>query len=265
MPSQELVDARKAYESASTGVAQQNNPADVHAAKEQLDVAEASFANDGNTQQARDQAYVAERKAQLAMSVSRTRRAEASTDNVVATMHADERETVAQTSAELGRTRDELETSQAEAAAERTRRADAEKRAAQATADLARIATIKQETRGLVITLSGGVLFESAKSDLLAAAQVKLNDVARALTEVDPLSTIVVEGHTDSQGGADYNQLLSQRRAQTVREYLVSHGVAADRITSQGLGLSRPIGDNKSPEGRANNRRVEIVVQPPSR
>ena len=78
----------------------------------------------------------------------------------------------------------------------------------------------------------------------------------------DSESKIVVEGHTDSQGGAGYNQDLSQRRAQSVRDYLVTRGIAADRVTSQGFGLTRPIADNASAEGRANNRRVEIVVQP---
>lgn len=145
---------------------------------------------------------------------------------------------------------------------EKTRRIEAEKRAAQAAADLARIATVKQEARGMVITLSGGVLFETAKSELMPSAQVKLNDVATALMQEDPLSAIVIEGHTDSQGGADYNRTLSERRAEVVRDYLVSRGVAADRITARGLGLTRPIADNKSAEGRANNRRVEIVVEP---
>jgi outer membrane protein OmpA-like peptidoglycan-associated protein len=72
----------------------------------------------------------------------------------------------------------------------------------------------------------------------------------------------VVEGHTDSQGSASFNQDLSHRRAESVRLYLVSHGIAADRVTSEGLGLTRPIADNTSAEGRANNRRVEIIVQP---
>ena len=97
---------------------------------------------------------------------------------------------------------------------------------------------------------------------MLPAAQVKLNDVATALIKEDPLSKMVVEGHTDSQGGASYNQELSQHRAEAVRAYLVSRGIASDRITSQGLGMTRAVADNTSPEGRANNRRVEIVVQP---
>ena len=114
----------------------------------------------------------------------------------------------------------------------------------------------------MVITLSGSVLFASAKSDLLPDAQVKLGDVAKALGEQDPNAKIVVQGYTDSQGGASFNQDLSQRRAESVRSYLVSHGIASDRVTAQGLGAGSPIADNGSAEGRANNRRVEIVVQP---
>jgi outer membrane protein OmpA-like peptidoglycan-associated protein len=114
----------------------------------------------------------------------------------------------------------------------------------------------------MVITLSGSVLFASAKSDLLPAAQVKLNEVANALIKEDPLSKIVVEGHTDSQGTAPYNLELSQRRAESVRAHLVSRGIASDRISAQGFGLTRSVAENDSPEGRANNRRVEIVVQP---
>jgi outer membrane protein OmpA-like peptidoglycan-associated protein len=255
LPPQDLLDARKAYDRASTGTTRTLNPADLHDAKKQLDTAESAFAEDGDTQQTRDQAYLSVRATQLAVVVARTRAAENATEGVVADMHADEKLTVASTAAELERTKEEIKD-------EKSRRIDAEKRAAQAAADLARIGTVKQEARGMVITLSGGVLFESAKSELLPAAQVKLNDVAKALLQEDPLSTIVIEGHTDSQGGVDFNRDLSERRATAVREYLVSHGVAADRITSQGLGLTRPIADNKSPEGRANNRRVEIVVQP---
>jgi len=72
----------------------------------------------------------------------------------------------------------------------------------------------------------------------------------------------VVEGHTDAKGSETYNLDLSARRAEAVRSYLVSQGVDQSRVSSQGLGFARPIADNKSAEGRANNRRVEIVVQP---
>jgi outer membrane protein OmpA-like peptidoglycan-associated protein len=184
-------------------------------------------------------------------------------------MHDAETATVQATSAKLGRANVQiamqgqaLQDQNQQLQTERERREAADKRAAQAAADLAAFASVKQEPRGMVITLSGSVLFVTNHSDLLPSAQVKLNEVAGALTKQDAESKIVVEGHTDSQGEASYNQDLSQRRAQSVRDYLVSRGIAADRITAQGFGLTRPIADNASAEGRANNRRVEIVVLP---
>jgi outer membrane protein OmpA-like peptidoglycan-associated protein len=245
------------------------NPRDMDAAKKQLDVAEASFEENGDTQGTRDQSYLALRKTEMAEVIARTARSDSATTATVDAMHADEKRTVASTAAALNRSKNENATQDVTIANgkialkdEKARREDAEKRAAQAAADLAKFATVKQEPRGMVITLSGSVLFASAKSELLPAAQIKLNDVANALIKEDPLSKIVVEGHTDSQGAAAYNQDLSQRRAQSVRDYLVSRGIAADRVTSQGFGPSRSIAENTSAEGRANNRRVEIVVQP---
>jgi outer membrane protein OmpA-like peptidoglycan-associated protein len=263
-PPQDLVIARASFEQARTGPAATLDPADLHSARQALDAAERSFDANGDTQETRDRAYVAVRKASLAEARARTIATTQQTVAVIAGMHAEEKSAVALTSAELGRTQQELATKKSQLATEQQRRADAEKRAAQAAADLTAIASVKQEeTRGMVITLSGGVLFATNKSDLLPSAQVKLNEVANALIKQDSESKIVVEGHTDSQGSAAYNQELSQRRAQAVRDYLVTRGIAADRVTSQGFGLSRPIADNASPEGRANNRRVEIVVQPP--
>ncbi|HEX2732026.1 MAG TPA: OmpA family protein [Polyangiaceae bacterium] len=268
LPPQDLLDARSAFDNASRGPAGKLDPADLHNAKQQLDVAETAFREDGDTPETRDQAYVAIRKAQFADSVGRTRALDQAKRAVVTDMHADEKEAVANTAAELGRTKAELDargtmlaTQGAALEEEKTKRADAEQRANKAAAELARLGTVTHEQRGMVITLSGSVLFASAKSDLLPAAQAKLSEVAAALTEVDPLSKMVVEGHSDSQGAAAYNQDLSQRRAQAVRDYLVTRGIASDRISAQGFGASRPIADNASPDGRANNRRVEIVVQ----
>jgi outer membrane protein OmpA-like peptidoglycan-associated protein len=270
LPPQDLVSARNAYNRAQNdGTTMKGNPRDMDAAKKQLDVAEASFEENGDTQGTRDQSYLALRKTEMAVVIARTARSDSATTATVDAMHADEKRTVAGTAAALARSKNENATQDVAIANgkialkdEKARREDAEKRAAQAAADLAKFATVKQETRGMVITLSGSVLFASAKSELLPAAQVKLNDVANALIKEDPLSKIVVEGHTDSQGAAAYNQDLSQRRAQSVRDYLVSRGIAADRVTSQGFGPSRSIAENNSAEGRANNRRVEIVVQP---
>ena len=96
--------------------------------------------------------------------------------------------------------------------------------------------------------------------DAPSRAQSKLTSVAEALKDQDDRK-IVVEGHTDSVGSDASNQELSMARAQSVVGFLTSHGVPADRVTAQGFGASRPVADNKSPEGRANNRRVEIIVQ----
>lgn len=275
-PPQDLLSARAAYDRASEGPSAELNPSGMDTARKQLEEAEASFEKDGDSQETRNAAYLALRKTELAESVARARKTQQAKQATVDAMHADESKTVALTAAELARTRSELAEQDAANTAqgvaysvqgekleeEKARRIEAEKRAKQAAADLAKFASVKQETRGMVITLSGGVLFVSAKADLLPTAQLKLNQVADALIKEDPLSKIVVEGHTDSQGSAPYNQELSERRAQTVADYLVSRGIAADRITSQGFGFSRSIADNKSEEGRANNRRVEIVVKP---
>jgi outer membrane protein OmpA-like peptidoglycan-associated protein len=265
----ELASARTAYDRAAAGPAARLNPTDLHAARQSLDAAEQAYQKDGDSTQVRDLGYAAERSAETAESKARTLQAEAETAQIVEQMHAATAARGKMTSEELARANQELAaknqalaTQGAELQDEVKRREEAEKRAAQAAADIAKFASIKQESRGMVITLSGGVLFTSGKSELLPTAQLKLNDVAKALTEQDPESKMVVEGHTDSQGAAAFNQQLSEQRAQVVRDYLVSRGIAADRITSQGFGPTRTIGDNATAEGRANNRRVEIVVKP---
>lgn len=265
----ELASARTVYDRAATGPAASLNPTDLHTAKESLDTANKSFEEEGDTQKTRDLGYTAERHAETAESRARTMKAEAEAKQITDQMHASTAARGKMTAEELARANQELAAKDQALVAqgavlqsEVKRRQDAEKRAAQAAADIAKFASVKQETRGMVITLSGGVLFTSGKSDLLPAAQMKLDDVAKALTEQDPESTMVVEGHTDSQGAAEFNQKLSRDRAQSVRDYLVSRGIAGDRITAEGFGPSRTVGDNATPEGRANNRRVEIVVKP---
>jgi outer membrane protein OmpA-like peptidoglycan-associated protein len=137
---------------------------------------------------------------------------------------------------------------------------DSEKRTADALAELARVAAVREEERGLVVTLSGSILFQSGESNLLSSARVKLDQVAHALLAVRARN-LIVEGHTDSRGSDLYNQGLSERRADTVRDYLVHSGYPSDRIRSLGMGERNSIDDNASPEGRANNRRVEIIIE----
>jgi outer membrane protein OmpA-like peptidoglycan-associated protein len=108
------------------------------------------------------------------------------------------------------------------------------------------------------------VLFPSGQSVLLPAAMSSLDNVVTALKST-PDRNIMIEGHTDSVGQRTYNMDLSQKRAQSVRDYLVGHGLPAEIVRAQGVGPDRPIADNGTADGRANNRRVEIVVSPPER
>ena len=235
----ELVNARSAYQLASQGPAEQLVPAELHKAHEALVLAEQSFQKEPDSYKTKDLAYVAQRKSEQAEALGAMAADKASKDKANADFQKKQTEIVKQGKQDLS---------------------DSEKRTAAVVAELAAIAAVKEEERGLVVTLSGGVLFRSAESILLSSAKVKLDQVANALLSVRERN-LIVEGHTDSRGSVSYNQGLSQRRADTVRDYLVQRGYPADRIQSRGKGKGSPIADNASPEGRANNRRVEIVIE----
>jgi outer membrane protein OmpA-like peptidoglycan-associated protein len=162
--------------------------------------------------------------------------------------------------AELAARKKELEAEQAALKTEHAAREEAEKKYKAAMASLQEMAKVQQDQRGMVITLSGAVLFTTGKADLLPIAQDKLEKVATVLQEQDPSKKIVVYGYTDSIGTKANNQKLSQARAETVRNFLVQKGVDSSRISAVGKGEDDPVATNKTPEGRANNRRVEIVV-----
>lgn len=256
----ELRSARSTLQQVSAGPTTTNNPAGLHTAKQTLAAAEHSYDVEGDTQETRDLAYTAERRAQTAEVKGRELAWRQEKDRVKEQADAAEAARLASTTSQLTEAQAKLAQQEQQLITERERRAEAEKRAAEAAAALAKFATVKQESRGMVITLSGNVLFETNKAKLFPNAEAKLDDVARALTQQDPDSQIVVEGHADSQGDDEHNLELSQQRANSVRDYLVTKGIAADRIVAKGHGEERPVADNKSAEGRANNRRVEIVV-----
>jgi outer membrane protein OmpA-like peptidoglycan-associated protein len=163
---------------------------------------------------------------------------------------------------DLVQARQRAQATEKELEQERQARLTAEKKAQEALDNLAKMAALKQEARGLVITLSGAVTFVTNDSTLLPVAMSSLNNVAAAL-KATPDRSILVEGHTDSMGSHAYNMDLSQRRAEAVRLYLISQGVPQEMIKAQGIGPDRPVAENRSAEGRASNRRVEIIVSPP--
>jgi outer membrane protein OmpA-like peptidoglycan-associated protein len=146
-----------------------------------------------------------------------------------------------------------------EGAAQIPSQASAEQRAADTQAAWAKLATVKDEPRGMVITLSGGVLFASNREVLLPEARTRLEQVAEVLL-TNRERTLTVEGHTDSQGSVSYNLDLSQRRADAVRRYLMGRGYQGDLIVAHGFGKGSPVADNATAEGRASNRRIEIVI-----
>ncbi len=260
----ELRDAHTAYDRVSHGPAATLNPADVHLAQEAVARADRAFAADGDTAETRDLAYAAQRKCEQAEVRAEGIAAQTQAASANADLASLKEQRLRLTSAELSTAQQQLANEGHALAASEEARAAAEKRAQQAQTDLARIGSVRQDPRGMVITLPGSVLFASAKYDLLPQAQAKLSQVADVLTKQDPDSKIVVQGYTDSQGTNQFNMDLSQHRAEAVRTYLVSHGISSDRVTAQGFGPANPVADNASAEGRADNRRVEIVVQPAS-
>jgi outer membrane protein OmpA-like peptidoglycan-associated protein len=112
--------------------------------------------------------------------------------------------------------------------------------------------------RGLVLTL-GDTLFATGKSEIKSGATANLDRLTAFMTEY-PERTAAIEGFTDSMGSEEYNQDLSERRADSVKRYLVGQGVATSRLSSAGRGENAPVADNESAAGRQQNRRVEVII-----
>ena len=109
------------------------------------------------------------------------------------------------------------------------------------------------------VTYAADAFFDFDKSTLKAEGKAKLNDLVGKVKGIN-LEVIIAVGHTDSVGSDAYNQKLSVRRAEAVKSYLVSKGIEKNRVYTEGKGEKQPVADNKTKEGRAKNRRVEIEV-----
>jgi outer membrane protein OmpA-like peptidoglycan-associated protein len=174
----------------------------------------------------------------------------------------------------------QAQAAQAQAAADKAA-ALAQEQAAQAEADRARQAAAQAEqekaalraqllqqlntilqtrdtARGLIVNMSD-VLFDTASYTLKEGAREKLAKIS-GIVLAHPGLNLKIEGHTDSVGSDEYNQQLSENRAEAVREFLIDQGVAASTVTAQGFGKTQPVASNDTPEGRQKNRRVELVV-----
>lgn len=120
-------------------------------------------------------------------------------------------------------------------------------------------ATVTREGEGILVKFDSGILFDTDKSDLKSAARTNLANLATSLQN-NPQTNILIVGHTDNTGTDTYNQALSVRRAESVKSFLMANNVASSRLTTSGKGESEPIADNSTAAGRAQNRRVEIVI-----
>ena len=120
-------------------------------------------------------------------------------------------------------------------------------------------AHIQKTARGTILSLAD-ILFDFDKATLKRDVEFNLVKVATILNQFSEM-VIAVEGHTDNVGTAEYNLSLSERRAQAVHDFLVSQDVSPDRMTVAGYGLTRPVADNSTEEGRQKNRRVDLVIQ----
>ncbi len=123
---------------------------------------------------------------------------------------------------------------------------------------LSSILQTRDSVRGLIVNMSD-VLFDSGSYTLKPGAREKLAKISGIVLAYPGLN-LQIEGHTDNVGGEDFNQQLSERRAASVRDFLVQQGVTAASITARGLGKTQPVASNESAEGRQQNRRVELVV-----
>jgi len=247
----------------------------------------------GSVQAAEDARLIAlQRQEEARLAKERAEAAERETQAKAAAEQAAKQQAEAEEQSRLEterRARAESERAEAEAQAERTRaeaeaaqeRAAREREAAQAEIERAkqaaeeaqrqqqqlrqqlveqfnRILETRDTARGLIVNMRD-VLFDTGKYDLKPAAREKLAKISGIIL-AHPGLKIEVEGHTDSVGSDDYNQVLSERRANAVRDFLVQQGISPASITARGLGKSEPVASNTTAVGRQMNRRVEMIV-----
>jgi len=198
--------------------------------------------------------YMADRKVEIAMAQAATRQAE---DQRVKLGEERDRSRLD------ARTR-EADRANADADATRVAAATAASAAALHAEDMQRqidALQAKATDRGIVLTL-GDVLFTTGRADLKPGATSNLYRLVTFLNQ-NPDRKVEIEGHTDNVGSDDYNQGLSQRRADSVRSFLMQQGISPERISAAGMGEQRPVADNESEGGRQQNRRVEVIIANP--
>lgn len=240
---------------------QQHAPVAYARAKESMDKTEKMWRQGAEVEELQHQAYLTSKRAAIAREEAGLNRAQ---EQIA---QADERRQdvllqARESELEAVRQRAESAEQRAESA-----RMDAEQARAQAERMQSRAGELSQELsdleaqqteRGVVITLSN-ILFDTGEADLKPGADNVLDRISDVLQEY-PDHSLMIEGFTDSVGSFEYNEQLSQQRAQAVRSALVTRGISPDRIQTRGYGERFPIATNDTPTGRQLNRRVEVIV-----
>jgi outer membrane protein OmpA-like peptidoglycan-associated protein len=260
LPPMELITAREAYRHARASSAAELVPTELYEAREALAAAENSYQYAPNSYRTRDLAYVADRKARTAEALATAAYENARGTDENKNVQAARPIIVKQIRNDVTEPEGTHQIMTERLSKEHKVRLEAEKRAVDAQARLVNFGAVKEEPRGLVITISGKYLFASDKWALLPGAQDRLNDVADVLMASKD-RRLTVEGHPDSQGSANDSKELSQARADVVRLYLISRGYPADRIEARAIGDVHMVAGNGSAGGRANSRRVEIIAE----
>ncbi len=236
--------------------AQRRKTAEFEAAQRSQEAANARRA--AEQVQAQTNAALAAKDRQMALDAERARLEAARVDAERARFESEAVKSRAQ--AEEAAARQRASEEEARRARETAARADEER--ARMRAELVRqfniVLATRETARGLIVNMSD-VLFDTGLYTLKPGTREKLAKISGIIL-AHPGLKIEVEGHTDSVGGDEYNQRLSEQRAAAVRTYLVTQGVGSDTITSRGFGKTRPVADNATAAGRQVNRRVELVV-----
>ena len=249
LPPPELTNARTEVAKAKQGPANQLAPTDVHEASEALDKAESSFADKPYSADTVDLAASAKLKAEAAQTKAAAIQAHAQKEQA-------ER---AYESAQAAH----IQAQQQALALEQQRVAELEQKESAACAVMGRVAVVKRAPSGTIVTFQSDPLFQFNKSDLKPEATSKLDAISEQLKTGFEGHKIHVNGYTDAVGGAGPgNQALSDKRAEAVKNYLISKGIKDDMIDSSGHGPADPVASNANDAGRTLNRRVEIVIEP---
>jgi len=275
-----------AVESAARETAQTAEEARVMAVKQRAEdeaqakaAAEKKAAEDREAQARADAESESKRRAEAEEATKQAQAAKAEAERMKAEAEQAAQQ-AAQAAEEAGRQKQEAEKAKAEALAQQHALAEQTAKAQQAAAQseqlrqqaekekqelrsrllqqLNSILATHDSARGLIASMSD-VLFKTGSFELLPGARERLAKIS-GIVLAYPSLHLQVEGHTDSVGTDDYNQQLSEKRAGTVRDYLVQQGISTDAIEARGFGKTEPVASNDSPEGRQQNRRVEMVI-----